>query len=309
MAGFYIPSNFSANYVANKKTEEGTYKYDSAINQVGIDAQRSMQQLNKQYNMTINQAYGQNLLANRGLRASVIGTGYKEAFAQNIRDSLAAELTQVDLSVGSVKQSIFDQLSASIGQIGQAQQQEINNMRRMASSVEQYNEYLKTLSAINYSEAGQAMIEAAGGIENMTPEQLMQLQAETSFSSYMEDFDFLEGTFEDNYDKLFSTDKGSMQRYLDEQGNTGLAFEDWLRRHGGTSDKDTAWLDWAYGGGMHQYQDFVAPRIRESQAKRQQLLKAKEEADRKAKEEADRKAAKNRYWNIVSGLQGSIPPK
>jgi hypothetical protein len=228
MAGYYIPSSFSANYVSNKKNEYGTYAYDSAVNKVGIDAQRSLQQLNKQYNVAINQSHGGSLLANRGLRASALGTGYKQAFAENIQASLNDEVSQISLSVADTKQNIFAALGNQLNQIGQLQQQDVNNMRRMAGSLEQYHGYLQTL------------------------------QSSTSTTKYSEDYKFnTNGTFEDNYDKIFETQKGIMQNYMDENSNTALSWEDWLRQNSGSSNADTAWLDWVYGGGATQYKDFV----------------------------------------------------
>lgn len=231
MAGFYVPSNFSANYVANKKNEDGTYTYDSEVNRAGIDAQRNLQQLNKQYGVTINQASAQGLLANRGLRASALGTGYKSSFAQQLQDQVSQEVDQATLSVGEVKQNIFQSLGQNLNQIGQVQVQEINNMRRTASSLEQYHNYAKTL----YNEEG----------------------------NYTDKFGFKTGdeyTFEDNYDKLFDqqiNNKGILSLYLDESGNQGLSYEEWLRQNSGSSESDTSWLDWVYNGGLTQYQDFI----------------------------------------------------
>lgn len=227
MAGYYVPSSYSANYVANKKDNDGTYVYDSAINRAGIDAQRNLQQLNKQYNMTINNAYAQSLLANRGLQASSLGTGYKQAFAQNLQKSMEQEVAQVGLSVQDAKQSIFERLGQDLSGIASIQQGEVDNMRRMASSLEKYHDYLKTLTAP---------------------------------SSYLEDQGFKVGdefTFEDNYDKIFSTQKGIISAYLDEQALPGLSWEDWLRQNSGNTDKDTAWLDWVYTSGLNQYKDFI----------------------------------------------------
>jgi len=228
MGGYYIPSSFSANYIGSKKNEDGTYVYDTAVNKAGIDAQRSLSELGKQYNVTINQAYGNSLFANRGLRASMLGSGYKDAYVQNLQKSVLDELSQANLSVQSTKQSIFQQLGADLTNIGQAQQQEVNNMRRFAGSLEQYYGYLKTLMA--------------GG------------------TYYVDDAGFKVGdeyTFEDNYDKIFGTQKGIISKYVDETNTAGLSWEDWVRKNSGNTDEDTAWLDWLYNGGSKQYQDFI----------------------------------------------------
>lgn len=230
MGGYYVPNSFSANYVSNKKNEDGTYTYDTAVNKAGIDAQRNLQALNKQYNVTINNAYAQNLMANRGLRASSLGTGYKAAYTQRLQQSLAQEVEQTTLSVKDAKQSIFATLGQDLSQIANIQQQEIGNMRRMASSLEQYYDYLKTLTSAD----GQ--------------------------STYMSDQGFKVGdewTFEDNYDKLFGTQKGIIGNYLDEKAEAGLSWEDWLRKNSGNSANDINWLDWVYTGGADQYQNFI----------------------------------------------------
>jgi len=234
MGGYYIPSSFSANYVSNKKNEDGTYQYDSAVNKAGIDAQRNMQQLNKQYNVTINNAYAQNLLANRGLQASALGQGFKDAYAQNLQANLANQMNEFNLSVQDTKQQIFQSLAQDLTQIGQAQQQEVGNMRRMAQSLEQYHGYLKTLR----SESG---------------------------TLYAEDQKFdLDGEFEQNYQHLFGANKGTVAGYRDENASPGLSLEDWLRQTSGTSEADTAWLDWVYGTGYNQYKDFIKNGILDS---------------------------------------------
>jgi len=228
MAGYYVPSSYSANYVANKKNEDGTRVYDSAVNKAGIDAQRGMYQLNQQYNQTINNAYANNLLANRGLKASAMGSGFKEAFAQNQQAMLANQMNQVNLSVQDTKQSIFQALGSQLNQIGAAQQQEVGNMRRLAGGLEQYYEYLKTLT---------------------NPQ-----------GNYTDHQKFASGegsTFEDNYNKIFSTNTGSVAGYTDSQNESALSWEDWFRKNSGNSEKDTAWLDWLYQGGVTQYQDFI----------------------------------------------------
>lgn len=230
MAGYYVPSSFSANYVANKKNDDGTYKYDTAVNKVGIEAQRNLHQLNKQYNVTINQAYANHLLANRGLRASTLGSGYKEAYIGQLQDSLNQEVEQIGLSVQGTKQSIFETLGKDLSAIGNMQQQDIDNMRRMAGSLEQYNAYLGTLTA---SDSPATFAERQG----------------LKFGD--------EWTFEDNYDKIFAIDKGSISGYNDEYQSPGLTFEDWLRQNSGNTDKDVSWLDWVYTSGITQYKDFI----------------------------------------------------
>lgn len=232
MAGYYVPSSFSANYVSNKKSDSGDYIYDSATNRAGIDAQRNLQQLNKQYNVTINNAYAQHLLANQGLKASTLGTGYKDAYVQRLQESVNSEIDQANVSVQSAKQSIFASLNQNLQGISAIQQQEVNNMRRMASSLEQYHNYVDTLIA------------REGG------------------TRYVEDQQFRLGeewTFEDNYNKLFETDakRDIISKYVDENSFAGLSYEDWLRKYSGDSDDDTSWLDWVYSSGITQYKDFI----------------------------------------------------
>ena len=229
MAGYYVPSSFASNYVSNKKNEDGTYIQDSAINQAGMDTQRSLQQLNKQYNVSINAAQAGGLLANRGLRSSALGSGYKQAYTERLQASVNDEIAQVSLSVAGTKQSIFNTLAGDLNQIGAMQLQEINNMRRMAGSLEQYHEYVKTLTD--------------KGMNKYTDMNKFNMGATD--------------TFEDNYANLFGINKGTVAGYTDENANPALAYEDWLRQNSGSGDKDTAWLDWAYGGGMTQYRDWT----------------------------------------------------
>ncbi len=228
MAGYYIPSNYAKNYVNNKKTNEGTYEYDTALNRAGINAQTSLQQLTKQFNVTLNNAYAQFLSSNKGLKNTAIATGYKNAYKQNIQNSLIAELENTQASVDQTKTSIFESLANNVDYIQELQNTEVNNMRRMASSLETYHNYLGTLTLGD--------------------------------GSYVNNMNFKVGdewTFEDNYDAMFNTQKGIISQYFDENGNSGLSWEDWLRQNSGDSDDDTAWLDWVYNGGSDQFKDFI----------------------------------------------------
>jgi hypothetical protein len=227
--GYYVSSKFSENYVGNTKNEDGTYKYDSAANNIGIDTQRDLQQLNKQYNNTINQAYASNLLANRGLRSSNLGTGYKEHYIEQLQASTEAEIAQTQFSVQDTKMNIFESFSNNMESLAGMKQDEINNMRKTAGSLEQYYDYLGTLNG-----------------------------AEGSYKTEANGFKVGdEFTFEDNYDSIFGTDKGRLSGYTDNEGNSALAYEDWIRQNTGDSDDDTAWLDWLYSNGMNQYKDFI----------------------------------------------------
>lgn len=255
MAGYYVPSSFSSNYVNNKKDEDGSYTADKAINSAGIDAQRNLNQLNKQYNNTINNAYAGNLLANRGLRASTLGSGFKQAYTDRLQQATNDDINKVNLSVADTKRSIFDSLGANINQVATIQQQEIDNMRRMASSLEQYHEYTKSLTDTSQPSAGafkgDEYSQALQSLGNATP---------ALGVSYAESQGFKLGdeyTFEDNYDKLLGTQKGVIGKYTDVDGKAGLAWEDWFRQNSGNSAKDTAWLDWVYTTGATQYKDFI----------------------------------------------------
>ncbi len=233
MGGYYIPSSYSANYVNNKKNDDGTYVYDTALSKVGIDTQKSLQQLTKQYNNTLSNAYAGYLTANKGLRSSYLNSGYKEAFKKSMLDSLNNDLSEYKLSVQSTKQSLFESLASNVDYVDQIRQSEIANMRRMAGSLEEYYSYVQTLR--------------------------------NSGNYYTTDQGFKTGdewTFEDNYDLLFGTQKGIISNYLDDNANTGLSWEDWLRQNSGTSDEDTAWLDWVYGGGSDQFKDFIKNGVR-----------------------------------------------
>jgi hypothetical protein len=228
--GYYVSSKFSENYVKNTKNEDGTYVYDTEVNKIGINTQRDLQQLNKQYNNTINNAYASNLLANRGIRSSNLGTGYKDAYIENLQNEVNQEVEATKFSVEDAKLNIFQSLNNNLGALAGMQQDEVNNMRRTAGSLEQYYKYLGT---INSYETGYYANENNG------------FKVGDEF------------TFEDNYDKIFGTDKSKLDGYYDEAGNPALALEDWLRQNSGDSDEDTAWLDWFYSKGMDQYKDFI----------------------------------------------------
>ena len=45
--GFFVPESFSASYVNNIKDEEGTYKYENQLRDVGMQKQAAIQDLKK----------------------------------------------------------------------------------------------------------------------------------------------------------------------------------------------------------------------------------------------------------------------
>lgn len=229
--GYYVSSKFSENYIKNTKNEDGTYVYDTEVNKMGINTQRDLHQLNKQYNNTINNAYASNLLANRGIRSSNLGTGYKDAYIESLQNEVNQEVEATKFSVKDAKMNIFASLNNNLGALAGMQQDEVNNMRRTASSLEQYYDYLGTVNSVDGT-----------GFYRGEHNGFKVGEADT---------------FEDNYNQILGIDKGMLTGYIDENSNQALAFEDWVRQNNGDSDGDTAWLDWLYSKGLNQYKDFI----------------------------------------------------
>ena len=81
--GFYSTrSPETGAYVAGKRTEEGTPVYEAASGVLGMQKQAAIQNLEKNYATTIENAYASYLANQRGIETSAMGQGYKQAYLE-----------------------------------------------------------------------------------------------------------------------------------------------------------------------------------------------------------------------------------
>lgn len=275
ITGYYVPNRISNEYVANKRTDTGTYVYDEALQDVGMETQAAIQSLNKNYSATINDAYSQYLNSKRSIMSSDMGQGYKEAYLQNQQQALQANVAQASLTAAETKQQILQQAYEQQSAIGEAFQTEVNNMEQVATMLSGYMEYLK-------------------GVTNESGSYYDAIISGKGLTDYAKDNDIYA---EDIYDELYNAQpKG----YTTEDSEAALGWTDWLNTQIKT-DKQQDWYDWYMGqGGYEQFQDAYSKGLYTKEGGGAAAYLAKiEEEQKKLAEEQQKEYDKNvtRYKN------------
>ena len=219
MNGFYVPDSVSSSYVANKRNEEGSLLYESAANEIGIQKQAAIQQLEKSYASTIENAYASYLAANRGVEASQMGQGYKELYKQIQQEQLQQNIANTYASLAEQRATLETQEAAAQEQIKAQFEQEVGYLDRVQQSFADYLTYAKTLT---HSTTGETYL----------------------------DIDEMQQSVDSMYNVLSAIQP---QAYLDEEGNIGMTYEEWARAQLGTSEADTAYRQWLFGGGLNEF--------------------------------------------------------
>lgn len=232
ISGYFLPNKIANEYVASKRNKEGTYEYDTYLQDVGIQTNAAIQSLNKDYSATINNAYSQYLNAKYNINNSNMIQGAKEAYLQKQQEALQQNVAQASLTAAETKQQILQQAYEQQNSIGKAFQNEVTNMEQVGTMLSGYMEYLKgvTNGSGSYYDAiisGKGLTDYTGNI-------------------YAEDL----------YDELYNAQPGLKDNmYTDEDGNVALGWTDWLNTQIKT-DKQQSWYDWYMGaGGYEQFQD------------------------------------------------------
>ena len=156
MNGFYVPGSASGSYVANKRDEEGTLLYEGAANEIGIQKQAAIQQLEKNYAATVENAYASYLAANRGVQGSQMGQGYKELYKQIQQQQLQQNIASTTSEFNKQVMNVEAQEESAKQQLQERFQQEVSYFDRLRQSLGNYFEYVKTLT-----DAGQKNITLA----------------------------------------------------------------------------------------------------------------------------------------------------
>lgn len=242
MNGFYVPNSVSSSYVSNKRNEEGSLAYDSAANEIGIQKQAAVQQLEKNYATTIENAYASYLAANRGVDASNMGQGYKELYKtiqqQQLRENIANTNTSFNEAIASLNQ----QESEAQAQIQSQFQTEVAYFDRLKQSFADYFDYVKTLT----NDAGETYLD--------------------------------ESEMTQTVDSMYNVLKNTMpQGYLDEEGNMGMSYEEWIKSQLGDTEEDTAWSQWLFSTGLNEFME-APKKMRQYQSGELQSIREENEA-------------------------------
>lgn len=267
MNGFYVPDSVSSSYVANKRNEEGSLLYEQASSQVGIQKQAAIQQLEKNYASTIENAYASYLAANRGVQGSNMGQGYKELYNQLQKQQLAENIASAGSQFVQQAQSIEGQEAAAQQQIQQQFQQEVAYFDRVQKSFADYLTYVKSLT----NAEGEGYLDPYENKQTIDSMYNVLYEAEPL------------GSFDE---------AGNQLGYFDESGKAGLRYEDWVRSQLKDTTEDTAFRQWMFSGGLNEF--LAAPKSTK-QWQTGELKAVREEEERQA-------AAKMERDNIVATL-------
>ena len=234
--GFYVPGSKSSSYVASKRNEEGSYLYDAAASEIGLQKQAALQDLEKNYATTVENAYASYLANQRAINTAAMGQGYKEAYEQAQQQQLATNIAEANLTAANARSQISQNAQEARSTLEQQFAAEAVNLDRVASSMNNYLTYIKSLS----------------GKDNT-----MYLSEEDSKKSI---------------DELYETLYGAQPQSLtDPEGNAGMPYLQWMEQQLKT-EEDRDWYNWlAYQGG---WQDFTTA-VQRSKIKPADILKNK----------------------------------
>ena len=248
MSGFYVPGTVSQSYVSNKRDESGVPVYEGQLNQIGLQKQAAMQQLNKDYSQTIDNAYGAYLNANRGVNASNMGQGYKEAYKELQQQQLMSNVASASINLEEQRAKLNSQEASAAQQIQQAYQTEVGYFDKLQQSLSDYYEYAKTLT----NDSGEGYF---------TDEELKY-------------------DINSMYDILYELQP---QGYSNEDG-TGKSFMEWVGGQLKDDDYNRAWYQWLLNTGYNEFKN--APKAQTqllSGEQRRKELQAKKEAEEAVK--------------------------
>jgi hypothetical protein len=220
MKGFYVTGSRSGSYVANKRNEEGSFTYDTSINELGLQKQAALQELGKTYDATVNKAYASYLANQRTINTSAMGEGYKEAYKAAEEANLLSQIAEANVNATNVRAQLDTQEAKAQKEIAKQYETEVANLDRVARTMDEYLDYVKKLS------------DDYGGT---------YLTAEQSGMN-----------IDDLYEVLYTAQPRSL---YDEEGNPGLSYSQWIHSQMKDTEADLAFERWLFSGGG--WQDFI----------------------------------------------------
>lgn len=284
IGGFFVPSSRSSSYVLSKRNEEGSYKYDAQIGAVGMQKQAALQDLQKTYEATINKAYSSYLANQSAINNSQMGQGYKELYEQKEQENLLAQQEQVAMNVSQVKSQLLSQEQQSLSAIQQQYLTETANLDRVARSMTDYLNYVKSLE---------------GGVDYLS-----KLSGKTITDDTLA---------EDLYESLYAAQPQQLTS-MEDPDIKGMAYSEWLHNQMKDTEADRNFEQWLFSGGGWQdfqkatglYKDETpeGKAYREIDEARREKVKIAEEERLKQQEEESEKTSEG-INNIVKSIADS----
>ena len=267
---FYVPGSLSGSYVASKRTPEGSLAYPAAETEIGIQKQAALQDLSKQYETTIENAYSSYLASQRNIMESAMGQGYKEQYLESQDQALVESLAQINANAASVRADLEMQESKAKETIQQQYQQEVTNLDRTAASFQNYLDYVKDLS---YTDP----------------------ETKETISALGEEYTNL------GVDYLYETLYNLQPR---ETGIDGMSYAEWLQANIGKTEEDAAWYQWAQSGGLQDFLSAVRSRP-DYQTAEQKLTADKAAKDAIEQEKINLSRAESGYIGTSTKTNGT----
>jgi len=271
MRGFSVPGSRSGSYVASRRDEEGSFGYDKAAIELGIQKQTALQNLSETYAQTIDNAYASYLANQRNIMASAMGQGYKQAYLQGQEEALSEASKQAAQTAASARAQFAQEETEARAAIQQQYETEVSNIDRALNSMDNYFEYLKGLSA-----------------ENSTWQALFDLDASTTDIELDTDM----------YERLLQVQP---RTFKDVEGQAGKSYIEWMTNQLKDTSVDRAYSQWLYGGGWEEVLRSLGTSSEKAQRNAQLRAEAKlkAEAEQRAKELAAKEAAEKAQGNSV----------
>ena len=253
ISNYYVPSSMSQSYVANKRNEDYSPTYLSAKQNVDIEKQGALQNLEKSYASTIENAYASYLANQRNINISAMGEGYKNLYREMQDKQLQENIATTNIDLAKTRAELETQATTAKAGIQEAENLEISNLNRVQSTMQQYLNYVKSLAGT----------EGAGPL------------TEEQQNMYIDDL----------YETLYNL---PVKGYTDEKGNPALSYTEWIKSNLTGSEADTAWGDWLFAGGLTDFMTAVV----KTRAKEPEKDELKDYSSGINKQESDKKPDK-----------------
>lgn len=249
--GFYsTKSPETGAYVADKRdTNTGLKIYDEASGNIGLQKQQALQNLRQNYASTINNAYASYLASQRNINTSLMGQGYKQAYLKAQDQALQQQIYETNLSAAQNASDINTQMAEAQTALQEAYNTEVTNLDRVATSMNDYYTYIKSLRGTNDKGEYDDSIKY--------------------FNNYQEELNA-----EDMYKQLIN----AQPKNLTDGTTQGMDYLTWINNEYKDSQvtADKEWLDWLlYSGGYSDFKTAIEKRgVTENYTKYETNLKA-----------------------------------
>lgn len=275
-SGFYVPGSLSSSYVQSKRNEQGSLEYDSKQNEIGITEQAAIQDLQSQYESTIENAYAAYVANQRNIAMSNMGQGYKEIYAGLAQQNMQSTIGEARTNLQSVRSEIEGQTDAMRQSLQQQFEGEVVNLDRVASSFEGYRQYLAGLTSKDpkNEEGIFTKEESALGIDEL-------------------------------YERLANEFSQRAKNYTDPDTElSGMSYAEWISNQYGSKDTDKDWYQWFLTGG---YQDFMRSVTKRNQPSALEAQRTVDKAAQLEQLEALKKAYEDaeKEFNRVRNARGN----